>query len=102
MMGDAPNKTVYPYERYIYEWLKEGNINKAIKEFHHDDFSMFLFMQNMWYSELAEKVGLLDNLHPTDVKDLKSAYVIVTMNSRSNTFVVLKCSSKLDAKKIGM
>jgi hypothetical protein len=99
MSGEAPNKILYPYERYIYEWVNAGNINKAIKEFHHDDFSMFLYMGNIWDSKLAYESGLLDSLNPIDIKDLKSAYVIVSMNSKSNTFDVLKCSSKLDAKK---
>ena len=99
MIGEAPNIILYPYERYIYEWIKAGNISKAIKEFHYDDFSMYLYMGNMWDWKLAKKVGLLDNLHPLDIKDLQSAYVIVSINKSSNVFTALKCSSKLDAKK---
>ena len=99
IIGRAPNKILYPYERYIFEWVKADNIHKAIKEFHHDKFSMFLFIGDIWDSKLADEVGLFDYLHTKDLKALKSASVIVSMNTGSNAFDVLRCSSKLDAKK---
>ena len=99
MIDEAPNRILSPYERYIYEWVKAGNFGKAIKEFHHDEFSMFLFIGNIWDSKLADEVSLFDSLHPKDIKALKSALFIVSTNKGSKTFNVLKCSSKLDAKK---
>lgn len=99
MIGEAPNKILYPYERYIFEWIKADNIDKAIKKFHHDKFSMFLFIGDIWDSKLADEVGLFESLHTKDIKALKSAHVVVSMNKESNNFDVLRCSSKLDAKK---
>lgn len=99
MIGEAPNEIVYPYERYIFEWVKADNIHKAKKGFHHDKFSMYLFMGNIWDKKIAGDAGLLDHLYTWDIKALKSARVIVSMNTGSNSFDVLRCSGKLDAKK---